>query len=311
MAESSQPQPASLGDFLGHLVKRQGMTMADFAQAAGVSASTLSRIRTGQRLPTATQVARWAEALRLDREARAKLDELLLLAQTPPEVRARLAQAERDAHREQDQRARVEEDYGRYRRDQRYHDGWWLTFSTSFQDDGRIQRSLLRIAGDRADLEVREYGRLHYSYHGGFEVLGDKVFLRLTEDRGAVEHVQIILDSLFDYREPSFLYGLVCGISGKDVRHPVSYPACSRILVMFVGREEDLPADGERIQHLQAVLGSYAPESLHPCWPRFLGDGDWFAQAMRLGDEPLDAAILRLVDNRPKDGERVLKAVLG
>ena len=301
----------SLGDHLAHLVRRQGQNMAAFAQAVGLSPSTLSRVRTGQRLPSATQLETWADALKLEPEARQQLRELLMLAKTPPEVRARLAQAEQQASDEQGKRSRLEEDYGRYRRDQRYHDGWWLTFSNSFQNDGRIQRSLLRIADDRAELQVREYGRLHYSYHGSFETLGDKVFLRLTEDRGAVEHVQITLDSLFDYREPSFLYGLVCGISGKDVRHPISYPACSRMLMMFVARSEDLPEGGEQLTRLQAVLGSYAPESLRPCWPRFLGDGDWFAEVMRLGDEPLDAAILRLIDHRPRAGEHVLRAALG
>jgi|GEM_PF-6342280 len=304
-------QHQTLGEFLAHLVRRQGQTMADFAKAVGLSPSTLSRVRTGQRLPTATQLETWADALKVDRDARQQLHELLLLAQTPPAVRDRLVQAEQQASAEQDKRSRLEEDYGRYRRDQRYHDGWWLTFSSSFQNDGRIQRSLLRIGDDRAELQVREYGRLHYSYHGSFETLGDKVFMRLTEDRGAVEHVQITLDSLFDYREPSFLYGLVCGISGKDVRYPISFPACSRIVMMFVGRADDLPEGGEQLNRLQAVLGSYAPESLHPCWPRFLGDGDLFAESLRLGDEPLDAAILRLIDNRTRPGEHVLRAALG
>ena len=301
----------TLGECLAHLVRRQGQTMGDFAKAVGLSPSTLSRVRTGQRLPSPVQLDAWSDALKLDREARQQLRELLLLAQTPPEVRARLVQAEAQASDEQGKRSRLEEDYGRYRRDQRYHDGWWLTFSNSFQNDGRIQRSLLRIADDRAELQVREYGRLHYSYHGSFETLGDKVFLRLTEDRGAVEHVQITLDSLFDYREPSFLYGLVCGISGKDVRYPISFPACSRIVMMFVARSEDLVEGSEQLNRLQAVLGSYAPESLRPCWPRFLGDGDWFAETMRLGDESLDTAILRLIDNRTRPGDHVLRAALG
>ena len=304
-------QHQTLGECLAHLVRRRGQTMADFAKAVGLSPSTLSRVRTGQRLPSPVQLETWSDALKLEREARQQLRELLLLAQTPPEVRARLEQAEEQASEEQGKRSRLEEDYGRYRRDQRYHDGWWLTFSNSFQNDGRIQRSLLRIADDRAELQVREYGRLHYSYHGSFETLGDKVFLRLTEDRGAVEHVQITLDSLFDYREPSFLYGLVCGISGKDVRYPISFPACSRIVMMFVARSEDLIEGSEQLNRLQAVLGSYAPESLRPCWPRFLGDGDWFAETMRLGDESLDAAILRLIDNRTRPGDHVLRATLG
>lgn len=298
----------SLGEYLAHLVRRQGLTMGDFAKRVGLSPSTLSRVRTGLRLPAPAQLEGWCDALALADDERQQLRELLLLAHTPSEVRARLARAEREASSEQDKRARLEEGYGAYRREQRYHDGWWLTFSSSFRNDGRVQRSLLRIAGDRAELQVREYGRLHYGYHGSFETLGDKVFVRLTEDRGAVEHVQLTLDSLFDHREPSILYGLVCGISGKDVRCPVSVPACSRILTMFVGRAEDLPA--ERLTRLQDALGAYPPGSLRPCWPSFLGDGDWFAEALRLEDEPLDAAILRLIDNRARPGDHVLRAGL-
>ena len=142
-------------------------------------------------------------------------------------------------------------------------------------------------------------------------MLGDKIFARLTEDRGGAEHVQIILDSLFDYREPSFLYGLVCGISGKDIQHPASWPACSRLLVMHIGRENEFPPDGETMQRVHAILGRFAPENMRQVWPGFLGNSDWLSQCLRLGDESLDRAILRLIDSRAKDGEHVLRAVLG
>src|SRR5262245_23055820 len=70
------------GEFLATLVRRQGMSMADFAARVGLSASTLSRVRTGQRLPAPEQVAKWADALALDPENRALFIELALLART-------------------------------------------------------------------------------------------------------------------------------------------------------------------------------------------------------------------------------------
>lgn len=301
----------TFGDLLSAYVRQRGMTMAEFAAVVGLNPSSLSRVRTGQRLPAERQLQRWCDALQLGADERSRLHELLLLARTPAEVRAKLAQAEQRASAEHDRRSQVEEGFGRFRRDQGWHDGWWLTFSSSFQNDGSVQRSLLRIAGDHAELQVRELGRLHYSYHGTVEILSDKVFARLTEDRGSVEHVQIILDSLFDYREPSFLYGLVCGISGKDIQHPVSWPACSRLLVMHIGRETEFPADGETMQRVFSILGRFAPGTMRQVWPTFLGNADWLSQCLRLGDESLDQAILRLVDSRPRDGEHVLRAILG
>lgn len=301
----------TFGELLAFLVRHRGMTMAEFATAVELSPSSLSRVRTGQRLPAERQLQRWCDALSLSADERSRLRDLLLLARTPPEVRAKLSQAEDRASAEQGRRAQVEEGFGRFRRDQGWHDGWWLTFSSSFQNDGTMQRSLLHITGDQAELQVRELGRLHYSYHGSVEVLGDKVFARLTEDRGGIEHVQIILDSLFDYREPSFLYGLVCGISGKDIQHSASWPACSRLLVMHIGRESEFPADGETMQRVFSVLGRFSPETVRQVWPTFLGNSDWLTQCLRLNDESLDRAILRLVDSRPKEGEHVLRAVLG
>ncbi|MBA3686335.1 MAG: helix-turn-helix transcriptional regulator [Planctomycetes bacterium] len=299
----------SFGEYLSVLVRRQGRTMATFASEAGVSPSTMSRIRTGKRSPTAQQLERWSALLKLDPEARATLDELALLERTPPEVRRRLEQVENAATTEQDKREALARDYGRYRHEQRYHDGWWLCYSHSFLDDGRIQRSLLRVAGGEAWMQVRESGRLHYSYHGAVEVLGDKIFMRLSEDRGAVEHVQITCDSLFDYREPSFQYGLVCGISGKDPRHPVSYPAAARILLIHVGNEHDLPADAPVIGKLETMLGSFPEAAVRPFWPAFLGSDAYLRQCLRLTTEPLDGAIARLIDNRGKAGQQVLRAV--
>jgi transcriptional regulator with XRE-family HTH domain len=295
------------GEFLATLVRRQGMSMADFAARVGLSASTLSRVRTGQRLPAPEQVARWADALALDPENRSLFVELALLARTPPEVRQRLEQAEQAASAEQDKRARLEQDFGAYRRDRRFHDGWWLSYSTSFVDDGRIQRSLLHVDGERVSMQVREAGRIAYSYQGSFEVLADKVFIRMAEDRGGVEYVQITLDSLFDWREPSFLYGLVCGISGKSVRHPVSYPAAGRILLLHVAAAQ---GEQEPPEELTDICGSFPPDRLAPCWPKVLGSDAYLKQCLGLSDEPLDEAVVRLVDNRVAPGGHVLRAAL-
>lgn len=302
---------ASFGDLLASLVRRQGLTMADFAAKVKVSPSTLSRIRTGARQPNARQLARWADALKLDAERRRQFIDLALLAQTPPEIRERLASTEQQAVQARDQREQLAQEYGRYRTDQGFHDGWWLTYSCSFLNDGRVQRSLIRLRGTEAVMQVRDAGRLHYSYHGSCESLGDKLFIRLAEDRGGAEYVQITLHSLFDYQRPSFLYGLVCGISGKDVRHPLSVPAASRILFLYAGNERDLPEGGERLAKLEAVLGSYDAKSMKQVWPTFLGDGEYHRECLRLDDEALDAAVLRLVDSRGPGGDHVLRAAFG
>jgi len=299
---------SDFGEFLAVIVRRQGMSMADFALRVGLSASTLSRVRTGARLPSDHQVAHWAEHLHLGTEERARFLELALLDRTPPEVRSRLAKAEEVASSEQHQRVRIENDFGAYRKGQRYHDGWWLAYSSSFLDDGRIQRSLLHIDGDAVRMQVAEEGRVHYSYHGTVEVLADKVFIRMSEDRGGVEYVQITLDSLFDWREPSFLYGLVCGISGKSVHHPLSFPACSRILLFHVAVAQ---GEADAPEELTALLGSFSPEELGPCWPKLLGSDAYLRQCLALGDEPLDAAVVRMVANALAPGSGVLRATLG
>jgi transcriptional regulator with XRE-family HTH domain len=302
---------ATFGDLLASLVRRQGLTMADFARKVKVSASTLSRIRTGTRQPNAKQLARWADALRLDAEHRRQFIDLALLAQTPAEIRERLASTEAQAVQARDQHQQLAQDYGRYRTDQGFHDGWWLTYSSSFLNDGRIQRSLIRISGDQSSMQVRDAGRLHYSYHGSCESLGDKLFIRLAEDRGGAEYVQITLHSLFDYQRPSFLYGLVCGISGKDVRHPMSVPAASRILFLYAGSDRDLPDGCDQRAKLESVLGSFDPKAVRHVWPTFLGDGEYLRDCLRLGDEALDAAVLRMIDSRGPNGDQVLRAAFG
>jgi transcriptional regulator with XRE-family HTH domain len=301
------PTDTRFGEFLATMVRRQGLSMADFAARIGQSASTLSRVRTGLRKPRPEQVARWADALQLAPADRTTFLDLALLELTPVAVRERLSQAEQVASNEQSKRFRLENDFGAYRKGQRYHDGWWLSYSASFVNDGRIQRSLLHIDGDGVSMQVHEAGQVHYSYHGTVEVLADKVFIRMAEDRGGVEYVQITLDSLFDWREPSFLYGLVCGISGKSVHHPLSFPACSRILLLHVAAAQ---GEQEAPEELTDLLGCFTPEAIGPCWPKLLGNDTYLRRCLGITEQSLDEAVLRLVDNRlPGDGH-VLRASL-
>lgn len=301
----------SFGEHLAALVRRQGLRMADFARTVKVSASTLSRIRTGKRRPSPAQLKRWADALRLDDTARAAFVELALLEQAPTEIRQRLRRSEDQAAHASARQSRIEQDYGKYRGDQGFHDGWWLTYSFSFQDDDRVQRSLLHLAGGAATLEVRDPGgALRYSYHGACEPLGDKLFIRVAEDRGGAEYVQITLHSLFDYQHPSFLYGLVNGISGKDIRHPLSCPSAARMLLLHVGDDAQCTEGSERLTRLRSVLGTFELAALRSVWPAFLGEPDYLRQCLRLDDEPLERVVLRMINNRLGDGEQVLRAVL-
>jgi transcriptional regulator with XRE-family HTH domain len=294
------------GDLLTALLRRRGLTLAELAPQVGVSASTLSRIRSGQRAPTETQARALAEALGLNGAEAEEFIARALLQTVPAAVRERLRAVEAQASAAQDRSRQLAQDYARYRSDTGFHDGWWLTYSRSFFNDGRIQRSLLRLQGGEARLLAGEHGILRYTYHGRCEALGDKLFIRVSEDRGAVEHVQITCHSLFDLSQPAFLYGLVCGISGTDVRHPVSWPAAARILLLHAGAL-DAP---DRERQLTATLGGFEAGRLKGAWPSFLGEDDHLRTALQLGDEPTDAAVMRLTDNR-LGGDHVLRAALG
>jgi transcriptional regulator with XRE-family HTH domain len=299
------------GELLSAQVRRQGLTMAEFAAKVGLSASTLSRVRTGARPPTQAQAERWAKALALDGDARSDFVAAAMLARTPAPVREKLRQVEahaRDAHRD---RTRLESDYGSYRSRTGFHDGWWLSYSLSFRCDGRVQRSLLHFAGGEATLQVRDSGMLLYSYHGSCEPLGDKLFVRVAEDRGGAEYVQITAHSLFDLSRPTLLYGLVSGISGKDLRHPMSYPAAARIILLHAGSDAALTPGSPALTRLEACLGSYEPRSLRAVWPSFLGDDAHLRTAQCIGEQSLEAEILARIDNRPGAGDLVLRAVLG
>jgi hypothetical protein len=249
------------------------------------------------RAPAPDEGATWAARLGLSGEERAGFIDAVLLAAAPAALRARLTATAPLPAQEQRFAATVPGN--------RWHDGRWLTYSRSFADDGRIQRSLLEIDGATARLEVREAGRRRYSYHGSCEILGDKVFIRLAEDRGGAEYVQITCDALFDFQEASFLLGIVCGISGRDARHPVSHPVAARILLLHVAAE----ADHERVAGL---LTTGIDSALRPCWPAFCGDGGLLRAALRLeAGETLDEAVMRLITNRIDRPDGVLRAALG
>lgn len=67
-----------LGELLRRLRKDAGLTGKELAQRAGVAQPTISRMETGQLLPSPETVDRVAAALRLDDDARAELDALLV-----------------------------------------------------------------------------------------------------------------------------------------------------------------------------------------------------------------------------------------
>jgi lauroyl/myristoyl acyltransferase/transcriptional regulator with XRE-family HTH domain len=218
------------------------MTMADFAKKMQLNPSTLSRMRTGARQPNARQLTRWADALRLDADTRRQFIDLALLEQTPEEIRDRLANTEAQAHQARDQREQLAVEYGRYRTDQGFHDGWWLTYSCSFLNDGHIQRSLIHLNGAQAAMQVRDAGRLHYSYHGQSESLGDKIFIRLSEDRGGAH--------LFRIEGVEHLHGAIAKGKGVllylghfttlEICAPMVKPLVPLYAFMFRGRRNPL-----------------------------------------------------------------------
>lgn len=299
----------TFGDFLQRAVRRRGWTMARLAAEVGISPSTLSRVRTGRRMPRELPLERWADALALGDEDRQRLHDLWLLAQAPPALRERLAAAERQVTAERERRDAVEHHYAEYRRTQNYHDGFWLAYNASFLDDGSVMRSLCHIDGDVVTWTNMEAGRVQYSYTGELVVLGDKLFIRLAEDRGGAEYVQVTMDSLFDFREPAFLYGLVTGISGKTVHHPISYPAAARMLLLFAGRSDDLRSRPEALQAIERALGTFDHADLGPLYPPELGDDGYLRRCLQLrAREDLDAVLLRMIDNRLAPGQHVLRA---
>ncbi|WP_237107251.1 helix-turn-helix transcriptional regulator [Nonomuraea sp. MG754425] len=68
----------ALGELLRRLRKEAGLTGKDLAQRAQVAQPTISRIETGQLLPTPETVERLVAALGLDEAGRAELDALLV-----------------------------------------------------------------------------------------------------------------------------------------------------------------------------------------------------------------------------------------
>ncbi|MEO3800137.1 helix-turn-helix transcriptional regulator [Nonomuraea sp. B1E8] len=77
MAER-QDRLRALGELLRRLRKDEGLTGKDLAQRAQVAQPTISRIETGQLLPTPETVERLVAALGLDEAGRAEMDALLV-----------------------------------------------------------------------------------------------------------------------------------------------------------------------------------------------------------------------------------------
>lgn len=302
--------PPEFADLFASLLRRRGASLAELAPAVGVSASTLSRIRTGRRAATEAQARRLADALGLAGDEAEDFVASALLQAMPAAVRQRLRAAEELAGAAQARTRAVERGLAQLRSDTGFHDGWWIAWSSSFFNDGRIQRSLLRLEGGGARLIAGEHGLVRYSYHGSCETLGDKLFIRVAEDRGTAEWVQITCHSLFDLQRPSFLYGLVSGISGTDVHHPVSWPSAARMLLLHASPLAEAADRSERARQLESLIGAFDPARLRGAWPSFLGPDDHLRAALQLDDEPLERAIVRLTGNA-LGPDAVLRAALG
>ena len=304
-------QHLEFGDFLYRCARQRGWSMADLAERCDVSPSTISRIRTGRRKPATELVAKLVAVLELTDEDARQFEDLAVLAQAPAALRARLMESENRYHEERSRRTAVEQGYGEFRREHSFYDGYWLAYNAAFADDGTIARSLAVIDGDTVRWRNVVGGETVYSYTGSIAVLGDKVFLNIAEDRGDMEHVQVVMHSLFDFREPAFLYGLVTGISGKNVHHPRSEPVAAKMIMIYAGREDDLRRNPERLEDLEALLGTFAPERIAPFRPACLGKADYLRTCLGLKPrEDMDALILKMLDNHVPAGRNVLTAQL-
>ena len=299
----------TFGSLLKLLIKRSGRSMAGFAEEVSLSPSALSRLVSGKRAPKGMPISDWAEALGASATEKEELVELALLAQAPEALRRRFERATTAVDEERRRRTDLESNYGNYRHTQQYFDGYWLAYNYHFHNDGRLMRSLCHIEGDEVEWLVMDRSQVHYSYTGKVEVLGDKVFLRLAEDRGDSEYIQVTCDSLFDYQDPAFLYGLVTGISGRDIRHSTSTACAARMVMIYVGQTRQVRGEPEKLERLQACLGTYLPQDITPFWGDWLGPDNYLRDCLRLRPrEDIDALLMRMLDNQLEPGDTVLQA---
>ncbi len=288
----------SLGDYLYRLVRSRNMSMQDFADRCNCSPSTLSRIRTGKRLPKKLPLEQWAQVLELDNDEQRHLEDLAMLGHAPEALRRRLNEVESHMHDERQRRHDVEQHYAEYRKTQNYYDGYWLAYNYSLFNDGRILRSMAHIKNDHVRWINKEAGQIQYSYNGNLDLLGDKIFIRLEEDRGSAEYVQISMHSLFDFREPAFLYGIITGISGKSIRHPLSNPAASKMLMIHIGDDDTFRKEPQLLETIEESLGNYLPSHIAPYFPAVLGSDKYLRDCLNIkAREDLDAVVENLLSN--------------
>ena len=267
-------------------LRSAGLSLIELADRTHLPASTLSRLRTGRRLPTEAHLTALAKALRLPADEAARWRDLALVDRAPAPVRERLRQAPA---------ARAEG----------FHDGWWIGHCRTFRDDGGIARFLVRFHGDQVLVQVHDRGVLQMRYPGTCETFGESLFVRASDDRGGSEHLQIVLHSLSAFREPTVLHGVVCGISPRDLAHPVSLPCAARVVLLHAG---DLALPAPVLRRIQGLCGTFAPEDLGDAWPEVLGDGSAVRRALApVGGDPT-TAVLRLTDNHLLAHQHVLRA---
>ena len=261
-------------------------SLIDLAAQTRLPASTLSRLRTGRRLPTEAHLAALAKALRLSADEAARWRDLALVDRAPAPVRERLRQAPAV-------------------RGEGFHDGWWIGYCRTFRDDGGVARFLVRFHGDHVLVQVHDRGVLQMRYPGTCETFGESLFVRATDDRGGSEHLQIVLHSLSAFREPTVLHGVVCGVTPRDLAHPVSLPCAARVVLLHAG---DLALPAAPLRSLQGRCGTFAPEDLGEVWPEVLGDATAIRRALAPAAADPTAAVLRLTDNHLPVDRHVLRA---
>ncbi len=289
------------GNILDQIVRRKGLSMKAVAKNLGIPASTLSRFRTGRRQPRSLDWNAWTRVLSLSEVERRSLEAALISQAEVPKEPLSLHDHHLRAQRDAD--ARLMQGG--------WYDGCWLAMNHCFTQDGLVQRTLVRIRGDKASWINRQGETIRYSYHGSLHLLRDKLFILLEEERVGSEFVQVSLHALFDQQHPVFLYGLVSGVSGTDLHRLASVPCAARILLVKVGAETELAQRPELQCALDDALGTVSFGAAHPWWPSSLGSDSAIRNALGLrARDDLDASIDRLLDNHVPQNSQVLRAVM-
>ena len=289
----------TFGQVLDACLSQRSLTLRQAADILGSSAATLSRLRSGQRPPHGLPLDHWASRLDLSPSEQQALSEAALHDLTPPTMRESLNQRPQSG-------ATVPQSHQQAHSD---CDGWWLSYHSSFTNDGRIARTLAHLQnGSVRWLSMRD-GEPLYSYTGQVLRLGDRLTMTMSEDRGSHELVQITVQVAFDQRRPSLVHGIVAGVSGSSFRRPISLPTAARIVMVHLGSTNDLAANSDNLCRIEKILGAHELKQLGPLWPEHMGEDRSLRRALGLGArDDIDAVLLSLINNRLPQNDHVLWA---